>query len=186
MAKKIKYIEAVGYAIVGNSGGPATPLEPGGRVAYNDEIASHKAIAAEIDSGVNTTLRIVDVDPEAEAAAEKEKQKLLKKAEEISAKQQLEQQQSEQRAAGEGIYDPTDDTVANVLAYLKQASPEEVDRVKELEADSKRGSKQVADFEAPSAGAPDEGDPGASGTEGSEGTSPGQNSADDDAGGAGS
>jgi hypothetical protein len=45
-----------------------------------------------------------------------------------------------------GQYDPTQYNVDDVLGYLAQASPEEVDRVKAVEAASERKSKQIADF----------------------------------------
>jgi hypothetical protein len=85
MAKKIKYIETSQHAIVGSSGGPSHTLEPGGRVLFDAELASHKEIAARIDAGDEsyTHLSIVEVDPtveqrqaEEQAAAQAEAQKM--------------------------------------------------------------------------------------------------------------
>jgi FtsZ-binding cell division protein ZapB len=46
-----------------------------------------------------------------------------------------------------GQYDPTQYKVDDVLGYLAQASPEEVERVKAAEAASERNSTQIAGFQ---------------------------------------
>lgn len=144
----VTYIESTGYGIIGNSGGPSDIVNPGDRVRFNKDLASHKEIQDQIDAGHESYshLRIIEVDPEAERAAEKERKELLKKAEKIAADQRQEEARQSQRTAGEGQFDPEGQTVDEVVDYLKQASPDEVQRVKQAEADGKDRST-IADFE---------------------------------------
>lgn len=168
---KITYIVSKGYALVGNTGAPATPLNPGERTRFNPDLVSHKAIQQEIEEGGSTAdlLEIVEVDTEVEKRQAEEQKKAQEEAEKIAAQARDDQLAAERQAAGEGIYNPEENNVADVVEYLRGASAEEVARVQELEANSSRASKRIADFE-PSGG----GDT----TAGSEGTSPGQDSAD--------
>lgn len=137
-----KFIRATGHIMVGNSGGPSDVLAPGERVRFNKDLDSHKSIVGEIADG-RVEAEIVDIDLEAEKASEKEREELLKQAEEIAARAAQEQAAA---AAGASTYDPSGENVADVITYLKTASPEEVARVQELEAASERSSTQIADF----------------------------------------
>lgn len=145
---KIKYLVADDYMIVGNTGGPSDVLSPGDRLAYDEDLASHKQIAREVAAGASNGLRLIEVDPEQEKAAEAEKAEQLEEAEQIAAKQRQEEADAERErleAAASG-FNPEEHNVAEVVDHLKASSSDEVARVKELEAASSRDSKQVADF----------------------------------------
>lgn len=182
MANKITYIRAKGYAMVGNTGSPSSTLAPGDRIRFNKNLDSHLFIQGQLAAGEEpetSLLEIVEVDPEVERKQEAERDEALAEAEKIAAQARQEQVARERQLAGEGSFDPSGHNVTDVMEYLRGASPGEVERVQGLESDSDRDSKQIAGF-IPKEGSDGEGDT----TGGSEGTSPGQDSADGSAGGA--
>lgn len=167
MAKETR-IYTTEHAMLGRSGAPSDTLEPGGYTLFDKDNDAHKAIKADIDAGRAEHLRIEEVDLEAEQRNEKARQKLLAELDAVGSEPQPTEQDkqladaraeitgdggggaenpegNEGGAAGE--FNPEENKVEDVLAYLQDASPEEVARVKELESASSRKSKQVADFE---------------------------------------
>lgn len=143
-----KRIVATGHAIVGGAAGsPSTVLAPGKYVVFQEGDKTHKAIEREIANGTATSLEIQEVDLDDERESKQAQEELEQKLAAEEAERQSTTEQAARVAAGEGNYNPEEHTVAEVLEYLKQASPEEVKRVQELEAASERGSKQVSDFE---------------------------------------
>jgi cell pole-organizing protein PopZ len=90
---KITYIQSSEHAIVGESGGQAVTLAPGGRVLFNEDAASHKYLRQQIEAEDPSVahLSIVEVSPKQERAAEEERQKMLEKASEIAAEVRNEQ-----------------------------------------------------------------------------------------------
>lgn len=143
-----KRIVATGYAIVGNLGGPSDSLAPGEYVVFDDESESHKQIEREIESGKVTALEIQEVDVRKEQADKQAAEVELDMQRHAEARAQQEEVREAQIQAGEGVFDPSGQPVAEVLAYLRQADADEVQRVQRLEAATDRNSKQVADFEA--------------------------------------
>lgn len=147
MSNKQKRIVATGYAIVSNMGGPSDSLGPGDHVVFDEDNASHKAIEAEIKEGKTTVLEIQQVDVDQERASQVESDLHFDEVRQSEAIARSEEVREAQIKAGEGVFDPSTQPVTEVLAYLRQADPEEVERVQRLEAVTDRDSKQVADFE---------------------------------------
>lgn len=146
-ATKEKRFVATGHVMVGFTRGQSVRLAPGEHVVFNEDLPSHQTIKREIASGANDRLELVEVDLDEEQARKQAQQ-------DLEAQLAAEAEEARQRdleasrvAAGEGTFNPEEHNVADVLDYLRQASPDEVERVKTLEAASDRASKQVADFE---------------------------------------
>jgi phosphoribosylformylglycinamidine (FGAM) synthase PurS component len=145
-----KRIVATGFAIVSNMGGPSDSLGPGDFVVFDEENVSHKAIEKEIASGKVASLVIEEVDTDEEQQAKEDLTVFQEELEHAQARAEAEEVRQAQIQAGEGLFDPSTQTVAQVLEYMRQASPEEAERVQRMEAATDRNSKQVADFEAKS------------------------------------
>jgi hypothetical protein len=143
-----KRIVATGFAVVGTTGQPSSTLAAGEYIVFQKGNAAHEAIAREIATGRKANVGIQEVDLGEEAAAEEARTLSETDVAEEQARQLEDRVRKAQIKAGEGVFNPEENTVADVLAYLKQATPEEVRRVQTLEAASERKSKQVADFEA--------------------------------------
>ena len=135
------------HAILSYTGAPSATLAPGEHVVFDPDNDAHKAIKAEIDAGRASHLSIVEVDTEAEQANKEETDRLIAELEERQRQENEAAMAKARVAAGQGQYNPEEYNVSDVLDYLRQASPEEVERVQALEARSDRASKQIADFE---------------------------------------
>jgi hypothetical protein len=142
-----KRIVATGFALIGTFGEPSKPLAPGEYVVFQKDNVAHKAIEKEIDDGREAGLVIKEVDTDAEQASVQASAQEQVDAAEAQARALEEETRRAQAQAGEGLFNPEENNVSQVLDYMAQASPEEVDRVKRLEAASDRKSKRVADFE---------------------------------------
>lgn len=151
--QKQKRIVALGYVIVANTGTGSSSLSPGGGpgegyVVFNEDDPAHKAVEQEIEAGrLEGVLEIQEVDVEQERAQQVEADLHFDEVRQAEAIAQAEEVREAQIKAGEGIFDPSTQPVSEVMAYLRNADPEEAERVKRLEAATDRNSKQVADFE---------------------------------------
>lgn len=162
MGAKEKRIYADEHVMLGHTGAPSDVLAPGDHVVFDEDAASHNDIEREIKAGRLGHLRIEEVDLDSERESQAATEEAL---EQLSADDKARQDNLDDHKAAamsgkgdtsgttapdtsEGQFNPEEHNVADVLDYLQSAPPEEVDRVKSLEASSSRDSTQVANFES--------------------------------------
>jgi hypothetical protein len=98
-SNKVGFIQASAYTSVSNGTATATTLAPGERIAFNEDDPQHKYLRQQAEAGNPdfAHLSYVEVNLKDEADQNEEQQQMLEKAQEIAAKQRLEQAQDAQK-----------------------------------------------------------------------------------------